>query len=130
MADPIISYFGQHPTTILLETTDGFSGTAQTGTPELSPGLYKFPPQSGGGLFDFHDDVIDIKNITFKGSGNLLIKKVLKSGTEAEIAKITSGEGEFFENTTLSPSEAIKFICTGPAVVSITSSLTKCFWAT
>lgn len=124
-----ISYHGQIPTTVIFQTSDGFSGTAQTGVPVITPGLYTFPIQAGGGLYNLHTEQIDIKNITFKGAGVLTIKKAF-AGIEATIGSIAGGEGEFFENTTLSPGESIKFYCTGAAVIAITASLTSGFWGT
>ncbi|NBO09533.1 MAG: hypothetical protein EBV30_09365, partial [Actinobacteria bacterium] len=92
-------------------------------------GLYSFAAQSGGGLYAFHTEPVDIKNIGFKGAGDLSIRKVF-GGQEAEIGKISGGQGEFFENITLSPGESIKFYCSGAATVVVTASLTNCFWAT
>lgn len=129
MANPTIVYFGQHPTSIMLKSTNGFNGTAHTGTPALSPGLYSFEPQAGGGLYAFHTEPVDIKNIAFKGTGTLSIKKVF-GGQEAEIAKIENGQGEFFENFTLTPNEQLKFQCSGAATVVVTAALTNCFWGT
>ena len=125
----IVSYFGQHPTTILFQTSDGFNGTAQTGETVITPGLYTFPVQAGGGLYNLHNECVDVKNITFKGSGTLTISKTI-AGMDATIATIGSGQGEFFENTTLSPGEALKFTCTGAAKVAVTAALASGFGAT
>lgn len=127
MADPTIVYFGQYPTTISMQTSNAFNGGAQTGTPTLSPGHYEFPSQAGGGHYNFHTEPVDVKNITFKGTGTLSIRKVFR-GVEAEIATIGNGAGEFFENTTLSPGESLKFYSTHAGTVCITGALAGGPW--
>jgi hypothetical protein len=133
MANATISYFGQLPTTIVMKTSDGFDGSAQTGVPVITPGLYTFPLQALGGLYNFHsvyDGSIEVKNISYKGTGTLTIKKSVAS-VDITIATIASGEGEFFENTTLSPGETLKFICAGgAATVAVTAVLTSGMWGT
>lgn len=127
MADPTIVYFGLKPTTILMQTSSGFDGTAQTGTPTLSPGLYTFPIQAGGGLYGLHIEPITVHNITFKGSGTLTIKKTI--GTqEAVIGTIGSGQGEYAEDISLSPGESLKFASSGAGAVSVTGSVATGYW--
>ncbi len=127
MAEPTISYFGQFPTTILFQTTSGFNGGAQTGAPVLTPGVYTFSAQPGGGHYNFHDHAVKIHGITFKGAGSLVVKKDL-SGQEAKIAEITSGEGERLGETILAPGESLKFYSTGAGTLTITGSLMTSLW--
>jgi hypothetical protein len=136
MPGPTIEYFGQLPTTIVLKTTDNFNGSAMTGTPVITPALYTFPAQAGGGEFDFHNEPIDVKNISYGGLGTLSIYKVV-GGKDVLLATLSPTSGEMFENTTLSPGEKLKFVSAGsgasvpaPAVVAVTSSLTSGFWGT
>lgn len=131
MADPTIVFYGQFPTTIVLVSSDAFNGSAYTSTPTLSPGLYVFSTQAGGGLYDFHNRVgtqepIDIKNITWKGTGTLTIKQILPGAIKATIGSITGGEGIFTQNITMSPSESLEFTSASPGTVAITASLTSC----
>jgi hypothetical protein len=106
-----------------MRTSDGFDGTNQTGVPVLSPGLYTFPVQSKGGLYEFHKEPVCVKGISYKGTGDLQIIKMIRTGTEALIATIAGGEGEFFEDILLTPGEALKFSNSGAGTVSVTGML-------
>jgi hypothetical protein len=135
MADPTIVFFGQFPTTIVLVSSDAFNGTVHTGAPVITPGAYVFPTQTGGGLYNFNtlvgtQEPIDIKNITWKGTGTLTIKQVLPGPVEATIGTITSDQGAFFTDLTISPAESIKFYSASPGTVSVTALLTNSAWAT
>lgn len=125
---PTIAFFGQNPSTIELQSSTDFNGTAHTGVPVITPGKYTFPPQAGGGLFNFHDYPIDIKNITYRGGGTLTITKTIAGG-DAVIATIST-QGEYFENTTISPGDYLKFTTSGATnpSIAITSQLTSFMW--
>ena len=127
MADPTISYFGQFPTTIVFQTSSGFNGTAQTATPQITPGVYTFPVQAGGGEYDLHDNTIRVEGVTFKGSGTLTIKKSV-AGLEASIGTITGGEGSYALDILVTPSESLKFYSSGAGAVAVSASLTNSDW--
>ena len=122
MADPTIVYFGQDLSTVLMMTSNGFDGTSLTGLPSLSPGLYSFPVQAGGGLYSLHTEPVVVRSIAFKGSGSLSIRKVF-GGQEAVVATIANGQGELLDSITLSPGESLKLYSTGAATVAITAQL-------
>lgn len=123
-----IKYFGSAPTTIELKSSDNFNGTAHTGVPVITPGKYTFAPQAGGGLFAFHEEVVRIQNITYRGGGTLTIKKTTPAG-DALIATITA-QGEFSQDTLLSPGDSIKFESVGATnpSVEVTSQTATTVW--
>jgi hypothetical protein len=130
---PTIAYFGRQPTTIVLQSSDQFNGTAQTGTPTITPGVYTFAPQSGGGLYNFHcapnpAGPVTVKQIAYKGGGTLTVKTVV-AGIEVVIGTITS-EGALFTDISLSVNEALKFSTSGatnPVVAVTAHEATFCF---
>lgn len=75
-----IKFFGQDPTTIVMRSSTSFDGTAQTGTPDITPGKYVFPVQAGGGLYNFHEGPIEVLNVFYSGGGTLTIKKRIVGG--------------------------------------------------
>jgi hypothetical protein len=111
-----IKYFGRQPTTIVMQSSNAFDGTAQTGTPTISPGLYLFPVQAGGGLYNLHEETIEIKQVTFDGGGTLTVTKVVGNPasptTSTVVATLASNGQNLMANTTniyLTPGEALKF---------------------
>lgn len=120
-----IKYFGRLPTTILMQTTDAFNGAVQAATPTITPGLYTFAPQAGGGLFAFHDEPVEIKQISYEGSGNLTVTKfigpVASPVTSSVIMTIASGTPVNFTNVCLSAGEFLKFTNSGAGKVAVTS---------
>lgn len=126
--DPTIKYFGNRPTTIVFQGSAAFDGTAQTGEPTLSPGLYVFPLQAGGGLYDFHEECIEVKQISYVGTGNLTVERVItQAGSPVMtslIATIGASDPMNLHNFFLNPGEALKFTGGGASPkVSITASL-------
>jgi hypothetical protein len=119
-------FFGAGPVSVVLSTSTTFNGTAQTGTPQLSPGLVSFPSQAAGGLFNFHKKSLIIKGITFSGTGGADIKIThpLLGATEVVVAQMTSNQSVFNLNIHLPAGASIKIITTsgsGPQVVMITA---------
>lgn len=121
-----ISYFGQFPTTIILRSSTDFDGTtAQSSDPVITPGLYTFPVQAGGGVYNFHTEGIEVQNITYAGGGTLSIYKVM-AGISALIKTITA-QGESFDNTVLNAGESLKFVSSGATnpIVAITANASQ-----
>jgi len=141
MPAPTIVYFGQHPSTIIMQSSTNFNGSAQTGTPTLSPALYVFPAQAGGGLYNFHDLVgcqesITILSISYKGGGSLQVNKVFNtvSGTPSLlVGTITSAGDLTFEegDLTLAPGVDLTFVSSGGTtpIVAVTAMLTSGCWS-
>ena len=127
MADPIISYFGEYPTTMVMQTSSGFNGTAQTALPVITAAVYTFPAQAGGGLYAFHDNTVRVSAVTFKGTGTLTIKKTV-GAQDATLGSVTNGEGAYTTSIIVSPGESLKFFSTGAGVVTVTASLTQSSW--
>lgn len=138
MANPTIIYFGASPTTIVMQSSSNFDGTEQTGTPALSPGLYTFPVQVGGGLYDMHEkvgngDPITILSISYAGGGTLTVKRKLEAanvsfqiGTVSTQGDLTFNPGEL----TLNEGEQLVFTsatATNP-VIAITAVLSAAGW--
>lgn len=88
MSGPTINYFGRFPTTIVFRSSADFNGAQQSGTPEVGPGMFIFPSQAGGGLFNFHKQPIEVKAVSFSGGGALTITKKThnKAGDEIQAA--------------------------------------------
>lgn len=128
---PTIKYFGRFPTVILMQATGDFDGTTlQAVAPVITPGLYTFAAQAGGGVFNFHEDPIEVKQIAYSGGGTLTVTKVVGvPGTAVQssvIASITgSGVTVSLSNIFVSPGEYLKFVSSGgtAAKVSVTSQL-------
>jgi len=146
MANPTIVFFGQMPTTIVMQSTSQFDGTTpQTisypTNPVMSPALYVFAPQAGGGLYNFHDLVgtqesITILSISYKGGGSLAVSRYYSNvaGTPSiPVGTITTAGDLVFEtgDLTLSPYEDLTFISTGATnpIVAVTAMLTSSTWA-
>jgi hypothetical protein len=84
---PAIQYFGRFPTDIVMQSTNSFNGGAQTSLPTLSPGQYTFPAQAGGGLYWFHTEPVEVKQIAYSGAGTLTVKKVVTVPVASGVAQ-------------------------------------------
>lgn len=111
---PTIKYFGQNPTTIVMKSSSNFDGTtAQAALPVITPGLYTFPAQAGGGLYNFHEYPVDVMEVAYKGGGTLTINKILSSGGTVVVGTI-AGTGVFFqESFSVMPGEVLQFVSSG-----------------
>ena len=122
-----IKYFGRFPTTMVLQSSSNFDGTAQTGTPTLAPGIYTFPAQAGGGLYNFHEVPIEVKQIAYSGGGTCTVTKVVGPvGAPVQsvvMATLSSGTPADQVQIYLSPGEALLFSSSGGTnpVLSITA---------
>lgn len=122
-----IKYFGRFPTTIVLCSSSQFNGSAQTSAPVLSPGVYTFPVQAGGGLYAFHDIPVEIKQVTYSGGGTCTITKAV--GTvgspiqQTVLATLNTTTPVDYTNFYLSPGEHLLFSTTGATnpVLAITA---------
>lgn len=129
MVAPTIVYFGQYPSTVVLQSSDNMNGTAMTGTPVITPGVITFPVQSQGGLFKFHTEGVNVIGIDYQGGGTLTVKKMLSSGALITIATQT-GDGHVNlpgQMTSLMPGEALQFFTAGATTptVAVTSQITN-----
>lgn len=120
-----ISYFGRFPTVIFMQATDEFDGTTlQASAPVITPGLYTFAPQSGGGVFNFHTDPIEVKQIAFAGGGTLTVSKVVGapgSPVMTSVVEIITGTAPVnFSNLYVSPGEYLKFVSSGSTSPQVT----------
>lgn len=125
-----IKYFGRFPTTILMQSSSQLDGaTLQAADPVITPGLYSFAAQAGGGVFAFHDEPIEIKQVAYSGGGTLTVTKVV--GTPGSpimssvVESITGSTPVSFSNLFLSPGEFLKFSSSGGTnpQISVTSQL-------
>src|SRR5574343_287308 len=103
-----ISYFGRFPTTIVFRSSSNFDGLAQTGTPVITPGIYTFPAQAGGGLYAFHNIPIEVKQISYSGGGSCVVTKVTGpvGGSPIQqtvVATLTTGAPTELTNFYLTP---------------------------
>jgi hypothetical protein len=143
---PTIVFFGQMPTTIIMQSTTQFDGsTPQTinypTNPVIGQGSYVFAPQAGGGLYNFHDLVgtqlsITILSISYKGGGTCTVSRLLSnvSGTPSIQVGVITTQGDLVFETgdlTLAPFEDLTFVSSGATnpLVSITAMLTCSTWA-
>jgi hypothetical protein len=140
MSGPTIIYFGASPTTIIFQSSTNFNGTAQTGTPTLSPGVYVFPVQAAGGLYNMHEllgngDPITVLNINYTGGGTLEVERVLDivPGDPTSTVGTISGSGDLqFKPGELVLNKGIQLSlsssgATNP-VVAITAMLSSAGW--
>jgi len=125
-----IYYFGRFPTTIVMQSSTQFNGTAQTGTPVMSPGAYTFPVQAGGGLYAFHDLPIEVEQISFSGGSTCTVTKVVEDSNgstlqSTTLATLNSSNPIYNTKTFLTPNEYLTFSSSGGAnpVVAITAHL-------
>lgn len=124
---PTVKYFGSAPTAIILQTSDNFDGDDQTGDAVITPGLYTFPEQAGGGKFNYHEEPVKVLAIAYKGSGNLTVSKVFGniSGSPESVVTTVSPNGSYNSPINLVPGEYLKFTSVGAAgkIVEITSQM-------
>ena len=125
-----IYYFGRFPTTIVMQSNSQFNGTAQTGTPVISQGAYTFPVQAAGGLYDFHDVPVEVKQISYSGGGTCTVTKVVVDINgdvlqQAVVATLSSSTPIYNVNTYIDPNEYLTFSTSGATnpVVAITAQL-------
>ena len=125
-----IKYFGRFPTTIVLQSSSNFDGSAQTGAPVITPGLYVFPVQAAGGLFAYHEDPIEIKQIAYAGSGTLTVTKVVGNPggptiMTSVVETVSGATPIILSNFFLSPGEYLTFSTSGGGTkqVSVTSHM-------
>lgn len=125
-------YFGEHPTTLVMETTSGFDGSAPASAspPTIKPGKVILPAEATSGLFNFHIYAIKIHNIIYNGGGNVTIKKFFKKAddtTEVESTFTTTlNQTNPLESPIiLSPGEYLKFYSSGAGLLAITSQLAR-----
>jgi hypothetical protein len=126
-----VQYFGRFPTVIVMQSSSQFDGTtAQSAAPVISPGVYTFPAQAGGGLYAFHQDPVEIKQIACSGGGTVTVTKVV--GTPGSTPVMSSAIGSItgaipanFTNLFLAPGEYLQFTSSGSTTpkVSITGQL-------
>lgn len=118
-----IKYFGGSPTTIVMRSSTQLNGTAQLNSPVLSPGSYVFPAQVGGGLYDLHDEPVEVVEMSYKGGGTCTVKKVNSStSSETELCTMTDEEPVYDKKITLQMNESLKFVTLAAATpeVSVT----------
>jgi len=131
---PTIKYFGQLPTTIIFQTSDDFDGGPQLSLPVITPGEYTFPQQSGGGLYNFHEEAILIKNIEFVGSGSSTINMII-AGVPTKIATLpdVGSDNLVARDVILTPGQWLSFTSsggpTGPKKIAVTALLTNAVWS-
>ena len=131
--DPTVVYFGSFPTTIVLQCSAQMDGSAHTTFPVITPGVYTFPVQASGGLYDFHNRIgngepVTILAVSYVGGGTLTVNRVLTvaSGTRTILIGTVAGAGELTfdeKSLILSPGETLTFSTSGATnpVVSITA---------
>lgn len=117
---PTIKYFGRFPTVIVFQGSSSFDGTAQTGTPTIAPGIYTFPLQAGGGLYNFHESPIQVKQIAYSGGGTCLVKKVINGVQTVLIATLTTAAPVDFVDFYLAPAETLVITSSGDTTPVIT----------
>jgi hypothetical protein len=132
---PSIVFFGKNPSTIILQSSTNFDGTAQGSDPAITPGLYTFPAQAGGGLYNFHDlvgtqEAISIQSISYLGGGTLTVKRKLQSAVGTPTVTIgtvtTQGDLVFEDNSLVLPfHEDLVFTSSGGTspVIAVTAKL-------
>lgn len=142
MATPTIVYFGAKPTSIIMQSSTNFNGTAQTGSPTLSAGFYTFPAQAGGGLYNLHEktgtgEQIVVLSITYMGGGTLTVQRAFSIlnpgtppmspvGTISSSGDLTLSPGQLV----LPPGEELVFTSSGGTspVVIVTAMLVSGLW--
>lgn len=129
---PTVKYFGRFPSVIFMQAVDEFDGTTLQGSvPTITPGLYTFAPQSGGGVFNFHEDPIEVKQICYSGGGTLTVTKVVGTPSSpiasSVVATITGPAPVSFSNIYLSPGEYLKMVSSGGTTptISVTSQMAE-----
>ena len=132
---PSIVFFGKNPSTIILQSSTNFDGTAQGTDPVITPGLYTFPAQAGGGLYNFHDfvgtqEAVSVQSISYAGGGTLTVKRKLQTAAGTPSITIgtvtTQGDLAFEDNgLVLSFNEDLVFTSSGGTspVIAITAKL-------
>lgn len=123
-----VKYFGRFPTTIVMQSSSSFDGTAQTGAAVITPGLYIFPSQAGGGLYNFHDHPVEVKQISVSGGGSVVVTQFVLDSAGATVASsvvatLSGNTDTFFNNLILVPNVILKFTGgSGTPKVTITAS--------
>ena len=126
-----VKYFGRFPTTIVLQSSGQFVGAAvPTGQAVITPGLYVFPADADSGVYDFHEDPVEIRQIAFSGGGTLTVTKVVgvfggATVMSSVIATITGTTPVDLTNFFLSPGEYLTFSSSGSTTpkISVTANL-------
>jgi hypothetical protein len=114
-----IKYFGRFPSVIMMQASDEFDGTTPQGSlPVISPGMYVFPAQSGGGVYNFHEGPVEIKQIAYAGGGTLTVTKVVTDGNgttlmSSVVETITSPTPANFSNLYLQRNEHLALVSSG-----------------
>lgn len=114
-----IKYFGRFPSVIVMQASDEFDGTTpQSSLPVITPGMYVFPAQSGGGVYNFHEGPIEVKQIAYSGGGTLTVTKVVVDSSNATIMSsvvesITGTVPVAFNNLFLARNEHLAFSSSG-----------------
>ena len=127
---PTIKYFGRFSSVIVMQSSSSFDGTTLQGSdPVITPGTYVFPAQAGGGVFNLHEDPIEVKQIAYAGGGTLTVTKVvgtLASPVMSSVVEVITGATPVnFSNLFLSPGELLQFTSSGGSSpkISVTSQL-------
>jgi hypothetical protein len=126
---PTIVYFGRFPSVVVMQSTTNFDGTTpQSSPPVLSPGIYTFPPQAGGGVYAFHQGSpgfynstqmqIEVKQVAYAGGGTLTITKVVGIAGQTPVMSsvvevITSADPVNLSDLFLAPGEYLTFVSSG-----------------
>jgi hypothetical protein len=126
-----VKYFGRFPTTIVLQSSGQFVGSAApTSQAVITPGLYVFPADADSGVYAFHEDPVEVKQIAFSGGGTLTVTKVVgvfggATTMSSVIAVITGATPVDLTNFFLSPGEYLTFASSGSTApkISITGHL-------
>jgi hypothetical protein len=126
---PTVKYFGRFPTVIVMQSSSQFDGSSPQGSPAvISPGVYTFPAQAGGGVYAFHETPVEVKQIAFAGGGTLTVTKVIgvfggATVASSVIAVITGATPVDLTQFFLSPGEYLTMVSSGGSnpVVSITA---------
>lgn len=115
-------FFGQNYTAVVLRTSDNFNGSAytqsDTNPSKLSVGVFAFDAQAGGGLYNFHERPIEVKQIVFAGAGTL--SAAYKRGSDESPMFTGISQGVHTTSYIVMPGDSIKFTSAGSSGASIT----------
>lgn len=131
---PTVKYFGRLPSVIVMQSSSGFDGSTVQATsltnPTITPGVYTFAVQTGGGVYNFHDEQIEVRQIAYSGGGTCTVTRILgvpgsTPVSSTLITTLTTAAPAFLPTIFLAPGEYLAFVSSGGTnpVLSITANL-------
>lgn len=101
------------PSTVFLESSTNFDGSAQSGAVTVGGGVSRYAAQAAGGLLPTFDHTVEVSQILYLGGGTLTVLLVdTVSGAEIPLGTITTS-GMLDKKVVAHPKMRLKFTSSG-----------------